>query len=92
MIFTIPHQLNVLWQLNTPAMMDALFAAARDTLLELLNDARHLGAQPGIQLALHTWTRPLALLPHIHALVSDGGLAHGCGSPPGAATSCPRRW
>jgi len=76
-IFTIPHQLNVLWQLNTPAMMDALFAAARDTLLELLADPRHLGAQAGIQLALHTWNRALALHPHLHALVSDGGLREG---------------
>jgi hypothetical protein len=76
-IFTIPHQLNVLWRLNTPGMMDALFGAARDTLLELLADPRHLGAQPGIQLALHTWTRALDLHPHIHALVSDGGLRDG---------------
>jgi hypothetical protein len=76
-IFTIPHQLNVLWQLNTPAMIDALFAAARDTLLELLGDPRHLGAQAGIQLALHTWNRALALHPHLHALVSDGGLHDG---------------
>jgi len=76
-IFTIPHQLNVLWRLNTPAMMDALFAASRDTLLELLADPRYLGARPGMQLALHTWTRPLDLHPHIHALVSDGGMADG---------------
>lgn len=76
-IFTIPHQLNVLWRLNTSAMMDALFAAARDTLLELLGDPRHLGAQPGIQLALHTWTRALDLHPHIHALVSNGGMRDG---------------
>src|SRR5512134_3524197 len=76
-IFTIPHQLNVLWQLNTPVMMDALFAAARDTLLELLADPRYLGAQAGIQLALHTWNRALDLHPHIHALVSDGGMREG---------------
>ena len=76
-IFTIPHQLNVLWQLNTAVMMDALFAAARDTLLELLSDPRHLGAQAGIQLALHTWNRAMALHPHLHALVSDGGLHDG---------------
>jgi hypothetical protein len=76
-IFTIPHQLNVLWRLNTAGMMDALFAAARDTLLELLNDPRHLGAQAGIQLALHTWNRALALHPHLHALVSDGGMRAG---------------
>jgi hypothetical protein len=85
-VFTIPHQLNVLWRLNTALMMDALFAAARDTLLELLADPRYLGAQPGIQLALHTWSRPLALHtwsrplalhPHLHCLISDGGLADG---------------
>lgn len=76
-VFTIPHELNVLWMLNTDAMMRALFAAARDTLLELLNDPRHLGAQPGILLALHTWGRSLNLHPHIHALVSDGGLRDG---------------
>jgi hypothetical protein len=73
-IFTIPHQLNSLWQLNTALMMEALFAAARDTLLELLNDAHYLGAQAGIQLALHTWNRALDLHPHLHALVSDGGM------------------
>jgi hypothetical protein len=73
-VFTIPHELNVLWMLNTAAMMSALFGAARDTLLELLSDPRHLGAQPGIVLALHTWGRSLNLHPHIHALVSDGGL------------------
>ena len=76
-IFTIPHQLNVLWQLNTATMMDALFGAARDTLLELLGDARYLGAQAGIQLALHTWNRAMALHPHLHALVSDGGMHEG---------------
>jgi hypothetical protein len=73
-VFTIPHQLNVLWRLNTALLTAVLFESARDTLLELLADPRHLGAQPGIQLALHTWTRGLALHPHIHALVSDGGL------------------
>jgi len=76
-VFTIPHELNVLWMLNTAAMMGALFAAARDTLLELLADPRHLGAQPGILLALHTWGRSLNLHPHLHALVSDGGLRDG---------------
>ncbi len=75
LIFTIPHELNVLWMLNTPAMMRALFAAVRSTLTELLADPRYLGAQAGAVLALHTWSRSLALHPHIHVLVSDGGLS-----------------
>ena len=36
-----------------------------------------MGAQPGIQLALHTWTRTMALHPHIHALVTHGGMREG---------------
>lgn len=73
LIFTIDHQLNVLWRLNTAVMMNVLFATVRDTLSELLSDGRYLGAQPGMLLALHTWGRSLSLHPHIHALVSDGG-------------------
>jgi len=74
-IFTIPHELNALWMLNTPAMMQALFAAVRATLTQLLGDPRYLGAQAGAVMALHTWSRALALHPHIHALVTDGGLS-----------------
>ena len=68
-IFTIPHEFNVLWMIARAQMTQLLFAAVRDTLMELLGDPRHLGAIPGIVMALHTWTRSLALHPHIHALV-----------------------
>jgi hypothetical protein len=74
-IFTIPHELNVLWMIARAQMTQLLFAAVRDTLMELLGDPRHLRAIPGIVMALHTWTRALALHPHIHALVTDGGLS-----------------
>ena len=74
LVFTIDHALNGLWMLNTAAMMSALFGAVRDTLGTLLADPRYLGAQPGMMLALHTWGRALPLHPHIHALVTDGGL------------------
>ena len=76
-VFTIAHQLNVLWMLKKAVMMDALFAAARDTLLELLGDTRYLGAQAGMLLALHTWNRDMGLHTHIHALVSEVGVKDG---------------
>lgn len=76
-IFTLPHELLSWWRFNRAAMTDALFAAAAATLTELLADPRYLGATPGLLLAVHTWSRSLALHPHIHALVSDGGLADG---------------
>ena len=47
-IFTIPDELHFLWRLNTEVMTDILFSCARDTLFELLEDKRYLGARPGI--------------------------------------------
>lgn len=75
LIFTIPHELNEYWSFNRALMTRVLFAAVRDTLAELLADAKYLGARPAFILALHTWGRSLALHPHIHALVADGGLS-----------------
>jgi putative transposase len=40
----------------------------------LLADSKYLGAQPGILAALHTWSQTLVLHPHIHCLVTGGGL------------------
>jgi len=73
-IFTIPDELHFLWRLNTKAMTDILFSCARDTLFELLGDKEYLGAKPGIIATLHTWSKTLLLHPHIHCLVTGGGL------------------
>jgi hypothetical protein len=51
-----------------------LFQAVRDTLGTLLADPTYLGAQPGILAALHTWSQTLVLHPHVHCLVTGGGL------------------
>jgi len=74
LIFTLPHDLNPLWMLNSAHLMQHLFHTVRDVLMELLADPKYLGAEPGFLLALHTWGRSLALHPHIHCLITDGGL------------------
>lgn len=74
LIFTIPHQLNELWLLNVRLMTNLLFIAVRDTVFDFLKDEKHLGAMPGIVASLHTWNQTLLLHPHIHCLVSGGGL------------------
>jgi Putative transposase/Transposase zinc-binding domain len=73
-IFTLPHELLPLWEHNRQRMASMLFDAVRLSLLQLLGDARHLGATPGILMSLHTWGRTLSHHPHVHALVSAGGL------------------
>ncbi len=72
-IFTIPHELNVLWLANYRVMAEVLFATAREALFELAADPRYLGAVPGAIMALHTWGQQLVLHPHVHCLVSAGG-------------------
>lgn len=73
-IFTIPHGLNIYWLFNVRLMTTLLFAAVRETVFELLEDPKYLGAKPGVTATLHTWGQTLILHPHIHALITGGGL------------------
>jgi hypothetical protein len=73
-IFTLPHDLNALWLSNVETLSQILFHSARETLFELLGDAKYLGAKPGLIAALHTWSQTLALHPHLHCLVTGGGV------------------
>ena len=73
-IFTLPHELNSLWLANVQRMTTLLLQAVCDTLGALLADPKYLGAHPGILTALHTWSQTLVLHPHLHCLVTGGGL------------------
>jgi hypothetical protein len=73
-IFTLPDELRGLWLANSRPMTQLLFATVRETLCELLGDAKYLGAQAGIIAALHTWSQTLVFHPHLHCLVTGGGL------------------
>lgn len=91
-IFTVPSELNPYWRYNKRLFARLLFRAVRETLEQLLGDERYLGAVAGMLAALHTWSQMLAVHPHVHVLVTAGGL--GCdGRWQPARKSCllPRR-
>lgn len=73
-IFTLPEELNAFWRFNRELMTNLLFQAVRDTLKEFADDPKHLGATLGLMMVLHTWGRSLSLHPHIHCLISHGGI------------------
>ena len=73
-IFTVPEQFNIFWQYNRRLFAEILLKAARETLITLLTDPQHLGATPGIISVLHTWGRNLSIHPHVHCLVTTGGV------------------
>jgi len=74
MVFTLPSEYRVLWLYNKRWFTQALFQAVKETVLTLMQDKRHQGVTPGLVLALHTWGRQLNLHPHIHAVVTAGGM------------------
>jgi hypothetical protein len=74
-VFTIPHDLNPLALRNKAAVYSILFQAASRTLLELARDPERLGADIGVTAVLHTWGQNLMLHPHLHCVVTGGGLS-----------------
>lgn len=74
-VFTIPEQLNALALRNKAAVYGILFQASAQTLLTIAGDRRHLGARIGFFSILHTWGQNLLLHPHVHCVVTGGGLS-----------------
>jgi hypothetical protein len=74
-VFTLPEQLQPLALKNRRVVYDLLFRAASQTLLELAADPRRLGAQIGFTAVLHTWGQNLLFHPHLHCVVTGGGLS-----------------
>jgi hypothetical protein len=75
LVFTIPHELNSLCLMNKKALYGILFKAAAETVTMLSRDPKRLGATPGIIAVLHTWGQNLMEHPHIHMIVTAGGLS-----------------
>lgn len=73
-VFTLPEELRSLARCNRKVVFNLLFKSAAETLLELGKDKKHLGGMLGITAVLHTWTRELDFHPHVHCIVTGGGL------------------
>lgn len=73
-VTTIPSELNEIVLYNAKECYDILFKATSEAILELSNDPKWLGAKVGITSVLHTWGQTLEFHPHIHSIVTGGGL------------------
>jgi hypothetical protein len=74
-VFTLPHELGPLALQNPQALYGLLFRAAATALRRVAADPRWLGAEVGAVAVLHTWGQTLSHHPHLHLVVSGGGLA-----------------
>ena len=73
-VFTLPGMFNSLCRFNRRIMYNLLFESASQTLLEFGENPKRLGAKIGFYGILHTWGGKLWLHPHIHFIVTAGGI------------------
>ncbi|WP_245970345.1 IS91 family transposase [Pseudochryseolinea flava] len=73
-VFTLPHEMNKLIMVHRKELFKLLFDASAHTLLILGKDPKYLGAEIGCTSILHTWGQDLSFHPHVHCIVSAGGV------------------
>jgi Putative transposase/Transposase zinc-binding domain len=74
-VFTLPAEVAEVALANPAVVYGALFQAASAALREVAAGPKYLGAQVGVVAVLHTWGQNLHHHPHLHCLVTGGGLS-----------------
>jgi hypothetical protein len=73
-VFTLPSELKALAYLNRKVIYNLLFESSSRCILKLSKDEKRLGGVPSITSVLHTWGQKLDFHPHVHCIVSGGGI------------------
>jgi hypothetical protein len=74
-VFTLPAELGALALANPAVVYDLLRRSAAATLRDVAANPKRLGATVGVLMVLHTWGQNLHLHPHVHCIVTGGGLS-----------------
>jgi hypothetical protein len=74
-VFTVPEEIAVIAYQNKEVVYGILFRTAAETLRTIAADPRHLGVEIGFFTVLHTWGQNLLHHPHLHCVVTGGGLS-----------------
>jgi len=74
-VFTLPAEVGALALANPAALYDLLMRSAAATLRDVAANPQRLGAIPGVLMVLHTWGQNLHHHPHVHCVVTGGGLS-----------------
>jgi len=74
-VFTLPSEIGALALANPAVLYDLLMRTAAATLRTVAANAKHLGAMVGVLMVLHTWGQNLHHHPHVHCVVTGGGLS-----------------
>ena len=75
LVFTLPQPIADLAYGNKSILYTMLFQTAAETLQVIAADPKHLGARIGFTLVLHSWGSAMTHHPHVHGIVTGGGLS-----------------
>jgi len=73
-VFTVPPELHAGLRRRQTELYGLLMQAAAQALIRLAADPHYVGGLVGVLSVLHTWGRTLSYHPHVHCLVTGGGL------------------
>src|SRR5262249_14566448 len=73
--FTLPAQLGEVARAHPAVLYDLLMRSAAAALRDVAADPKWLGAIVGVLMVLHTWGQDLHHHPHVHCVVTGGGLS-----------------
>ncbi len=71
---TVPEELRSALRRHQVAGYGALMKTTAAAIIDLARDPRWVGGTVGVLAVLHTWTQRLVFHPHVHCLVTGGGL------------------
>jgi hypothetical protein len=73
-VVTVPPELHGRFRRHQKLLYGLLMQVAARAVKELCAHRRHLGALPGILSVLHTWNGRVGYHPHVHMLITGGGI------------------
>jgi len=73
-VATVPSELHGAFKRHQKYMYGLLMKVSAEAVKELCAKKRHLGALPGLLSVLHTWNGQLGYHPHVHMLITGGGI------------------
>ena len=74
-VATVPSELRDVFRRHQKLMYGLLMRVSAEAVLELCAVKRHLGALPGILSIFHSWNGQLQYHPHVHMLITGGGVS-----------------
>jgi len=74
LVATVPRPIRSAFLADQKTMYGLFMRIVAESVMDLAQDPRFVGGTPGILMVLHTWTGELLYHPHVHLLVTAGGI------------------